>query len=175
MSWDCPRTGHVPGRGQDEDKRGQIFFGYLDEDAMEKRLNFCKKIIDMNLEGKNIFFTDETKVDTAPNISNESIRVSSRIKNKIKKGDKEGYNKINRETKKYEPSIILAGGVSFYGLSDLILLKGTMTEFSYAQALEYYKEKYDEFKKENDALYFERSNLSYFKKSEKIIGETFWR
>ena len=92
---------------------------YLDEDTMEKRLKFCKKIIDMNLEGKNMFFTDETKVDTAPNISNESIRVSSRIKNKIKKGDKEGYNKINRETKKYEPSIILAGGVSFYGLSDL--------------------------------------------------------
>ena len=47
---------------------------------------------------------------------------------------------INRETKKYEPSIIVAGGVSFYGLSDLILLKGIMKEFSYAQVLEYYKE-----------------------------------
>ena len=46
-----------------------------------------------------------------------------RIKNKIRKGDKEGYNKINRETKKYEPSIILEGGASFYWLSDLILLK----------------------------------------------------
>ena len=66
---------------------------YLDEVTMEKRLEFCTKIIDMNLEGKNIFFTDETRVDTAPNTSNESIRVSSRIKNKIKK---EGYNKINR-------------------------------------------------------------------------------
>ena len=28
MSWDCPRTGNVPGQGQDEDKRGQIYFGY---------------------------------------------------------------------------------------------------------------------------------------------------
>ena len=108
---------------------------YLSEEAMEKRFKFCQKIINMNLEGKNIFFTDETKIDTAPNTSNESIRASPRIKNMIKKGDKEGYNKINRETKKYEPSIILAGGVSFYGLSDLILLKGTMTEFSYSQAL----------------------------------------
>ena len=148
---------------------------YLDEDAMDKRLKFCKKIIDMNLEGKNIFFTDETKVDTAPNISNESIRVSSRIKNKIKKGDKEGYNKINRETKKYEPSIILAGGVSFYGLSDLILLKGTMTEFSYAQALEYYKEKYDEFKKENDVLYFEQDGATCHtsKKVKKLLEKLF--
>ena len=43
----------------------------------------------------------------------------------------------NRETKKYEPSIIVPGGVSFY------LLKGTMQEFSYAQALEYYKDNFD--------------------------------
>ena len=52
---------------------------------MKKRLDFCEKIINMKLEGKNIFFTDETKIDMAPNISNESIRVSSRIKNKSKK------------------------------------------------------------------------------------------
>ena len=30
---------------------------------------------------------------------------------------------------KYEDSIILAGGVSLYGLSDLFLLKGTMIDF----------------------------------------------
>ena len=142
---------------------------------MEKRLEFCKKIINMNLEGKNIFFTDETKTDTAPNTSNESIRVSSRIKNKIKKGDKEEYNKINRETKKYEPSIILAGGVSFYGLSDLILLKGTMTEFSYSQALEYYKENYDEYTKDNEALYFEQDGASCHtsKKMKILLNELF--
>ena len=58
---------------------------YLSEEAMEKRLEFCKKIINMNLEGKNIFFTDETTIDTPPNTNNESIRVSLRIKNMIKK------------------------------------------------------------------------------------------
>ena len=109
----------------------------------------------MNLEDKNIFFIDENEIDTSQNTCNESRRVSSRIKNMIKKGDKEGYNKINRETKKHEPSLILAGGVSFYRLSDLILLKGTMTEFSYSQALEYYKENYDEYTKDNEVLYFE--------------------
>ena len=36
---------------------------------------------------------------------------------------------INRETKKFEPSIIVAGGVSFYGLSYLILLKETIRDF----------------------------------------------
>ena len=51
------------------------------------------------LDGKNIFFTDETRVDTAPNTRGESIRVSSKIKNKLKKGDEDGYKKINRDTK----------------------------------------------------------------------------
>ena len=55
-------------------------------------------------------------------------------------------------TKKYKPSIIVAGGVSFYGLSDLILLKGTIKEFAYPQALEYYIEKFDDFKEHNKKI-----------------------
>ena len=114
----------------------------------------------MGIEGKNIFFTDETRMDTAPNTKGESIRVSSITRNKIKNGEEEGYKKINRETKKYEASIIVAGGASFYGLSDLILLDGTMRDFSYAQALEFYKENYEEFKKKNENLYFEQDGAS---------------
>ena len=67
---------------------------------------------------------------------------------------------INRETKKYEPSIIVIGGVSFYELSDLILLKGIIKEFAYAQALEYYKEKFDEFKEQNKNFLFEQDGAS---------------
>ncbi len=81
-------------------------------------MDFCKKIVDMELdrkklEGSNIFFTDETRIDTAPNTSKESIRISSKVKKKIKLGDGDGYKIINREIKKYEPSIIVVGGVSF--------------------------------------------------------------
>ena len=111
---------------------------YLNEAAKKKRLEFCQKIIQMGLEAKNIFFTDETRMDTAPNTKGESIRLSSKIKNQIRNGNEEGYKKINRETKKFEASIIIAGGVSFYGLSDLILLNGTMTEFAYAQSIDFY-------------------------------------
>ena len=49
------------------------------------RLDFCKNIIQLNLEGKDIFFTDETKITTAPNTKGESIRLSSKTKNQIKK------------------------------------------------------------------------------------------
>ena len=153
---------------------------YLNEDSKKKRLEFCKKIIDSEIDGKkldgiNIFFTDETKIDTAPNTSNESIRISSKVKNKLKSGDEEGYKIINRETKKYEPSIIVAGGVSYYGLSDLILLKGTMQEFSYAQALEYYKDNFENFKKLNKNMFFEQDGASSHtsKKIKKLLEELF--
>ena len=133
---------------------------YLNEAAKKKRLEFCQKIVQMGLEGKNIFFTDETRMDTTPNTKGESIRISTKIKNKIKKGEEEGYQKINREAKKYEPSIIVAGGISYYGLSDLILLNGTMRDFAYAQTLEFYKENYENFKKKNENLYFEQDGAS---------------
>ena len=58
------------------------------------------------LENKNIFFIDKTRINTAPNTSGESIRISAKIKNKLKKSDEAGYRLINKETKKYEPSII---------------------------------------------------------------------
>ena len=44
---------------------------------------------------------------------------------------------INREIKKIEPSIIVAERVSYYGLSDIFLLKGTMQELTYFQVPEY--------------------------------------
>ena len=43
---------------------------------------------------------DETRIDISPNTSNESIRISFKVKNKIILGDEEGYKMINRETKK---------------------------------------------------------------------------
>ena len=41
---------------------------YLNEDSKKKRFDFCKKIVDMEIDGKklegiNIFFIDETKID----------------------------------------------------------------------------------------------------------------
>ena len=37
----------------------------------------------------------------------------------------------------------------YYGFSDLILLQGTTKEIANIQALEYYKEKFDDFKEHN--------------------------
>ena len=38
------------------------------------------------------------------------------MQNKIKNGEKEPYAPINRQMKKFEDSIMIAGGISLYGL-----------------------------------------------------------
>ena len=129
---------------------------YMTDEQKKKRVEFCKKILNMGIGKKNILFTDETKIDTAPSTRTEKIRLSSRNEKKLKKGDPKPYKLMNRPKKKFEKSIMVAGGISYYGLTDLILLDGTMNEFSYSQALKYYKENYDEFLKKNKKIYFEQ-------------------
>ena len=46
-------------------------------------------------------------MDTTPNTKGESIRFSTKIKNKIKKGEKESFQTINREAKKYKHKIFM--------------------------------------------------------------------
>ena len=42
--------------------------------------------------------------------------------------------------KKFEDSIMIAGGISFYGLSNLLFLDGSMNSFAYGQTLLFFKE-----------------------------------
>ena len=58
----------------------------------QKKLEFCEKIIQMEFDGKkleckNIFFTDETRIDTAPNTSGD-VRTGWSILSYFKKKSK---------------------------------------------------------------------------------------
>ena len=119
---------------------------YINKDQKKNRVEFCKRIIERGLKGDQIMFTDETKIDLSPFLR-ESIRLTKGNNKKLKEGDLNIYNLINREEKKFEPSIMIAGGISSSGLSSLIMLDGTLNEFSYGQALLYYKEDIDAIKK----------------------------
>ena len=71
---------------------------------------------------------------------------------------KRSFRIDDREEKKFEPSIIIAG----WGLTDLINQEGT-NEFSYAQILLYYKDSYDSIKKKlKEDLYFEQDPIQVF-------------
>ena len=96
-------------------------------------------ILEKKLTEKSIFFTDETQIDLC-NFINDSIRLSKENQEKLKKGDLDVYNLITRQKKKFEKSIMVAGGISFNGLGKLMLLNGTENEFCYAQAILYYKD-----------------------------------
>ena len=111
-----------------------------------KRVEFCKKMIEKNISGKNILFTDEAIIDMGCYYTHDSIRLSDN-KTKLKKGDKEAFKLINKEEKKFDPSILIAGGIYSGGLTDWIINEGTLNEFAYAQVLLFYKDSYKELKK----------------------------
>ena len=67
------------------------------------------------------------------------------------------------------------GGISYYGLSDLYLLNGTMNNFAYSQLLEHYKKNYEEFKNENKNIYFEQDGARAHtsKENKKLLNSLF--
>lgn len=112
---------------------------YLSEEQKKKRLAFCKMIVNKNFDSKQVFFTDECKIDMGSFVK-DTIRLSPTTKEQLKKGDLEAYNLINRPEKKFEKSIMIAGGICYYGLSRLQIIDGTLNEFGYGQGLLYYEE-----------------------------------
>ena len=110
----------------------------INQKKKDERIKFCKKILELNLEGKDIFFTDESILDLRPFV-NEKIRLSKENTEKVKKGDPEALKLLGKEADKYPKQILIDWGISFYGLSDLIIVDGTMTDFAYGQTLLHYK------------------------------------
>ena len=88
---------------------------------------------------ERVMFTDETKIELA-NYTHDSIRLSPQTLEKLKKGEEEeAYNLVDGPQRKFEKSLMLAGGISYHGLTKLIILDGTLNEFSYGQGLLFYK------------------------------------
>ena len=66
---------------------------------------------------------------------------------------KEAQDLINRPIKKFEDSIMISGGISYHGLSKLIILDGTMNNFAYGLFFKEYTEEIE--KKYNTKIIFE--------------------
>ena len=65
---------------------------YLTEKQKGERVEFCQNILKQNISGKNILFTDETKIEMGSYI-NDSIRLSEETKEKLKHGEKDAFKK----------------------------------------------------------------------------------
>ena len=59
---------------------------YLNNTHKQKRIDFCKKLLKKGINGKNIFFTDETIIDLAPAV--DSIRLTQKKREKYMKEKK---------------------------------------------------------------------------------------
>ena len=118
---------------------------YLSPEQIQKREEFCKMILDRKINFDQIMFTDECIINLN-SYTRDWIRLDSEAQEQLRNGDKEVYKLINRQTKKYEKALMIAGGISYYGLSHLIFLEGTMNDFAYGQALLFFKDDIDEFK-----------------------------
>ena len=112
---------------------------FLTKKQMEERVKFCKDILSKGLTYKDIMFTDETKIELG-NYTHDFVRLSPQTHEKLKNGEEEAYNLVNRPQRKFEKSLMLAGGISYHGLTKLIILDGTLNEFSYGQGLLFYKD-----------------------------------
>ena len=112
-------------------------------------MNFCRKILERGINSKSIIFTDECKFDLG-SYTRDWIRLDANYQQKLKDGNTNAYNLINRSLKKFEPSIMVAGGISYYGLTNIIFIEGTMNDFAYGQTLVFYKEDIEEIKQKNN-------------------------
>ena len=115
---------------------------FLNQEQMKKREEFCKMILERNINFDQIMFTDECIIDLS-SYTNDFIRLDPEAKEQLKNGEKEAYELINKPTRKFEKCLMVAGGISYYGLSRLIFLEGTMNDFAYGQACIFYKEDID--------------------------------
>ena len=152
----------------------KVFF--LSKEQMEKRKKFCQMILDKKIKPEQIFFSDESKIELG-SFTNDSIRLDPQKQ----KWNEETYNLINRKQKKFEKSLMIAGGINFYGLSQLIFLDGTINEFSYGQALLFYKDDIKKIERDhNIKILFEQDGAtSHTSKSNifilnKLFGDGVW-
>ena len=113
-------------------------------------------LLEKNIDVKNIFFTDECKIDMG-HYTKDAIRLCPDTKQKLKNGDRTAFNLINRPLKKFENFIMISGGICYYCLGKLMILEGTLNEFEYGQSLLYYQDDIKRLNSENKTdLIFEQ-------------------
>lgn len=132
----------------------KVFF--LSEEQKKARVELCKKLIEKNITFDRVFWTDECRLVLNPVCSgqNNAIRITKEEQKDLKENcNPEVIEKISIPRKKFEESIMVAGGVSYYGLGKLIICCGTMNWCSYAQSLLFFNE---DIKETNHNLVFEQ-------------------
>ena len=92
------------------------------------------------------------------NSSTNKIRVCDDTMRKIKAGDLEKIQMMYRPIPLYSPKVMVSGGVSWNGVSELKFFIGHADTFSYLQCLELYKADLIRLKEPDRVLLFQQDN-----------------
>ena len=132
----------------------------LKENHIKQRKNFAKYIIENNIDHNKIFFTDEKRflLSFVPNPQNNKIRLSKESKRRLKQNNDKIMKKMTVEVEKHPKGVMVAGGVSSYGVGKLNFCVGTMNSFAYKQTLLNYEKDIDYYKGLGIELIFEQDN-----------------
>ena len=92
----------------------------------KKRLEFIKQIKERGITGKNIMFTDEKifNLRNAPNIQNERVYVDPKDRKNLSNGEGD-MTLLQRTKERHESQVMVSGGISYFGVTRLILIIGS--------------------------------------------------
>ena len=143
----------------------------LTEEHINQRLEFANEIIKNEIKSNDIIFTDECRIVLFPK-ANPKINVI-----RLNENDRKNIHtyEVNKKKSffrpKFETSLIIAGRITKYGLSNLVFCSGTMNKFSYKQFLVFLKQDIEEIKSKfnlKQDLLFQQDNASCHKSRESL-------
>ena len=140
----------------------------LTKDHILLRLDFfSNEIIEKGMNGSQIMFTDECRIilHSKANPKINIIRLNEEDKKNIH--SQEVNEKRTFTLRKFEISIMVAGGISEFGLLNLVFCSGTMNNFAYKQFLIFLKKDMDNLKEKHNLekdLIFQQDNTSCHKR-----------
>ena len=107
----------------------------LTKDHILQRLAFCNEIIENGIDGSQIMFTDECRrvLYSKANPKINIIRLNEDDKKNIHSYEVNKKRTFN--SPQFEVNVMVTGGISEFGLSNLVFCSGTMNNFSYKQFL----------------------------------------
>ena len=136
---------------------------FLTDSHEEKRKKFAKFILENNINTDNLLFTDECRVVLYPKLNKQNNVIRFNKEDRKERWKPEIEQRRENATPKFEQSIMIAGGICKYGLSNLIFCSGTQNNFSYKQFLLFMKEDMEKIQKENhleEPLIFQQDNAA---------------
>ena len=124
----------------------------LTNEHEEKRRKFADFILENKLSSEKILFTDECRVVLFPKLNKENNIIRYSKEERMSRFKPEIQKKRTNEVPKFEQSIMIAGGICHYGLTNLVFCSGTQNNFSCKQFLLFMKKDLDKFKKDNNLI-----------------------